>query len=139
MANPDWRKGHSGNPSGRPAIDLEIRKARRENFKEVYKHLMVILMETETPSTRAPTKLHKALRATVDLWIETGSPVLMKELLEIIAVKPADSGDQIDARDLETLMLLKQMQALPNEEKLAAVTRLLHINLPAPKEELPSE
>lgn len=51
MANPNWVKGVSGNPAGRPRIASEIRALAKENAEEAFKTILDLMANGE-PAVR---------------------------------------------------------------------------------------
>ena len=52
MANPNWTKGKSGNPGGRPKSDINVRELARQYTEAALKTLSDLLIHSEDEKVR---------------------------------------------------------------------------------------
>lgn len=60
--NPNWKKGESGNPSGRPKVAWQVKQCAKENSEAAMRKI-VALMENEDPRVALAAAIHVLDRA----------------------------------------------------------------------------
>lgn len=123
MANPNWKKGVSGNPNGRPAIITpEVRKLvdrDRNNFKLLVSELLNMDQdEFEDIGRRKMSIGRLALYKCMERIINEGDIFRLRALLEIVFGKiPEDtSAPEFTAQEMRIIEMFRERLAAQNAQ-----------------------
>lgn len=99
MANPNWKKGVSGNPGGRPKAALDVQALARTHTAEAIKTLVAAMKDPKTSVPAAVALLERGWGKPVQhntnettVTVKDERDAIKREIAELVAPAIARNG-----------------------------------------------